>query len=160
MILALILILIFAHTHASYIVVTSSAPPTDYPVRLTYINKIQDWSSPQGMAKSMGVPGYAPPHKFNYICLAFWTCSYGPLDAALVWNNSNTYFGSTLFGATNSDIRANLKKIYNDNGIKIMVSAFGATETPTSSGSNATRCAQKLADFVTSNNLDGADIDW
>ena len=41
-----------------------------------------------------------------------------------------------------------------------MVSAFGATETPTTSGIDATDCALRLADFVKSNNLDGVDVDW
>jgi hypothetical protein len=161
MILALILALAFPGISASNIVVTSSVPPIDYPVRFTYIDKILDWSSPQGIAKSIGVPGYAPPHKYNYVCFAFWTYSYGPLDVAKVWNNPIAYFGaSSIFGSTNADIRTNIKKIYNSNGIKIMVSAFGSTENPTTAGANATLTALKLADFVNSNNLDGVDIDW
>lgn len=41
-----------------------------------------------------------------------------------------------------------------------MVSAFGATEFPTTNGLDPTMCAQKLGDFVLQNNLDGVDIDW
>ena len=41
-----------------------------------------------------------------------------------------------------------------------MVSAFGATEFPTSAGADPTVCANKLADFVKKNNFDGADLDW
>ncbi|XP_031472548.1 uncharacterized protein LOC116244853 [Nymphaea colorata] len=159
MILILILTLTIPSILASNIVVTSSVPPIDYPVRFGYINILNDWSSPQGIAKSLGVPGYAAPHKYNYICLTFWTINQGPVDAAYVWNNSKTYL-SPLFGNTDTAIKANLKKIYNDNGIRLMVSAFGSTETPTTSGYDPTFYAQRLADFVASNNLDGVDIDW
>lgn len=107
----------------------------------------------------MGVPGYAPPHKYNYICLTFWS-SKGPLDVALAWNQSLTYFGASVFGSTSSQIRASIKQLYNNNGIKLMVSAFGATQAPTTSGVNPTSCALNLADFVKNNNLDGVDIDW
>lgn len=102
----------------------NSPPANSYPIRFAYVNTL-DWSSSKGMAKSMGVPGYAPPHLYNYICLTFWTFGQGPLDAALAWNQSSTYLSS--FGSSDQNIRANIKKIYNDNGIKLMVSAFGAT---------------------------------
>ena len=45
-------------------------------------------------------------------------------------------------------------------GKKIMVSAFGATDFPTSQGADPTTTAQNLAAFVKDNNLDGCDIDW
>ena len=41
-----------------------------------------------------------------------------------------------------------------------MVSAFGATEHPTTAGVDPVVCATKLADFVSTYNLDGVDIDW
>jgi hypothetical protein len=45
-----------------------------------------------------------------------------------VWGNPIKYFGSnSVFGKTKDEIQKNLKKKYNDNGIKIMISAFGAT---------------------------------
>jgi len=53
-----------------------------------------------------------------------------------------------------------MKNLYNQAGIKLMVSAFGATENPTSLGLDATVCANKLADYVSQNQLDGVDIDW
>ena len=105
-------------------ILASGPPPNSYPIRFGYINRL-DWSSSKAMAKSLGVPGYAPPHLYNYICLTFWTYQQGPLDAALAWNQSSTYLSS--FGNNDQEIRANIKKIYNDNGIKLMVSAFGAT---------------------------------
>lgn len=41
-----------------------------------------------------------------------------------------------------------------------MVSAFGATEMPTTLGLDATTCANSLADYVINNDLDGVDIDY
>jgi len=41
-----------------------------------------------------------------------------------------------------------------------MVSAFGATEMPTSQGLDAITCSNRLADYVSRNQLDGVDIDW
>lgn len=102
-------------------------PPIDYPVRFAYINRIADWSSARGIARSIGLPGYAPSHRYNFVCFTFWTCADGPLDAALLWNKSTTYFGTSVFGSTDAEVRANIKRIYNSNGIRVMVSAFGAT---------------------------------
>jgi chitinase len=53
-----------------------------------------------------------------------------------------------------------LKKAYNDGGIKIMISAFGAKEFPTTLGYDAVDCATRLGNFVKDNNLDGVDLDW
>ena len=50
--------------------------------------------------------------------------------------------------------------MYARKGIKLMVSAFGATEKPTTFGYKAVDCANKLADYVSKNQLDGVDIDW
>lgn len=61
-------------------------------------------------------------------------------------------------GKTNTEIRAALKKAYNDNGVKILVSAFGATDMPT--GGDPIAIATNLAKFVIDNNLDGCDIDY
>jgi hypothetical protein len=41
-----------------------------------------------------------------------------------------------------------------------MISAFGATEFPTTQGVDPLGCAEKLGNFVLKNNLDGVDIDW
>lgn len=41
-----------------------------------------------------------------------------------------------------------------------MISAFGATEFPTTSKIDPIDCAVKLGTFVLENNLDGVDIDW
>jgi chitinase len=44
--------------------------------------------------------------------------------------------------------------------VKLLVSAFGATQMPTSLGFNATDCGLQLAAFANANNYDGVDIDW
>jgi hypothetical protein len=51
-----------------------------------------------------------------------------------------------------------LKKKYNDAGMKIMVSAFGATEEPTHF--NPEDACTKIANWVKTNNLDGVDLDY
>ena len=108
----------------------------------------------------MGVPGYSN-HSYNYICFTFWTCGVGSTDTALLWNNISNFFGTTsTFGSTDKDIRTNLKNRYAKAGIKMMVSAFGATENPTSQRLDAVTCADNLASYVIRNQLDGVDIDW
>jgi len=130
----------------------------NYPIRLAYINQFSTWSTAAEIAKSMGIPGYSN-HTYNYFCIAFWTCSQGPLDIAKFWNDPKTYMG-TLFGNTNDEIRTTMLKKYHDAGIKVMISAFGATEKPTTAGANANECANRLADYVVANKLDGVDLDY
>jgi hypothetical protein len=64
------------------------------------------------------------------------------------------------YGSTNDEIQKTLREKYHKHGVSILVSAFGATEFPTSKGYDAVQCATKLGEFVLANNLDGADIDW
>ena len=60
--------------------------------------------------------------------MAFWSYSGGALDIINIWADPVKYFGNdTAFGATKDQIQKNLKKKYNDNGVKILISAFGAT---------------------------------
>jgi len=143
------------------IVVQSGVPANSAPIRLIYIDKISNWGSAAGLAASLAVPGYAPPHLYNYVVLSFWLYPSGPADAALLWANPSTYFGTaSSFGSTDSQIRTNLKSLYSSNGIKLMVSAFGSTQSPTSSGFNPIACATQLASYVSTYSLDGVDIDW
>lgn len=44
--------------------------------------------------------------------------------------------------------------------MKVIVSAFGSSEEPTSQKADPIATAQNLANFVIKNHLDGADIDW
>lgn len=133
----------------------------DSPVRFTYVNKIGCWWPPEKIAASMGVPGFATYHMYNYIALAFWTYQHGPVDAVFLWDDPLKYFGQdNPFGKTKEQVQLFLKNKYNQEGIKILISAFGATEFPTTLGIDPVACAVKLGNYVRQNNLDGVDIDW
>jgi hypothetical protein len=138
----------------------SSVQTPSYPVRAVYIDRMIYWYG-MNVAKNLGLPGYADPHDYNYIIFAFWSCKRGPLDVTLVWQNISKYLGDkNPWGTDNHQVQLALKKIYNDAGIKIMVSAFGSTEFPTTHYEDPVMCATNLGNFVLANNLDGADIDW
>lgn len=53
-----------------------------------------------------------------------------------------------------------MKKVYNDNGIRILVSAFGREGRPTSTGQDPNTTAESLAMYVKDYHLDGVDVDW
>lgn len=79
----------------------------------------------------------------------------------MIWANAMTYFSQgNAFGNTTQEIQIALKDIYNKNGIKILVSAFGDSEFPTSAGEDPDLCGQKFGQFILDNNLDGGDVDW
>jgi chitinase len=133
-------------------------PEVNYPVRFTYINTISSWASQSAILAGLGVPGYAKAHSYNYIAFAFWSYS-GPLDMAKVWADPVKYIGTSAdLGSTKDQMQKAIKKKYNDAGISVFVSAFGATEMPT--GQDPTTVATSLANWVLGNNLDGVDIDY
>ena len=108
------------------------------------------------MARDMGIPGYASPNNYNYIAFAFWLTS-GPTDIAILWSNPMAYF-QTAFGSNKEETQTFLKQKFIDNGVKLLVSAFGSTNYPTSL--NPVDVAQDLADFTIQNKFDGVDIDY
>jgi hypothetical protein len=109
----------------------------------------------------MGVPEYAPYHLYNYVALAFWTYQHGALDAVSLWDDPLKFFGQdNPFGKTKEQVQLFLKGKFNQHGVKILISAFGATEFPTTMNVDPTACAVKLGQYVSLNNLDGVDIDW
>lgn len=131
------------------------------PIRFTYINRLTSWWGAQTVPAALGVPGFtSSPLPFNYIALTFWTYRSGALDAANMWANIGANMGANSFGTTTQQIQATLKGYYKQAGIKLLVSAFGATENPTTAGVDPTDCGLKLAKFVKDNQLDGVDIDW
>lgn len=76
-------------------------PQVNYPVRLAYVNKMLQWWPPEKIAAGLGVPGYASSTIYNYIALAFWSYSGGPLDVVNVWADPVKYFTSeSVFGQT------------------------------------------------------------
>ncbi|KAK0446751.1 glycoside hydrolase family 18 protein [Armillaria borealis] len=56
--------------------------------------------------------------------------------------------------------RSTIKAQYAAAGIKLVVSVFGSTDKPTSSGANATATAITMAEWVKRYNLDGIDVDY
>ncbi|PWN29301.1 glycoside hydrolase [Jaminaea rosea] len=99
---------------------------------------------------TFGVPPVNKVKGFTHYNVAFWMATSGPADNALAWTQAT------------DEQRKKIKKAYNDAGIKLMVSAFGATDTPqTGAGlGNATKTANRLADFVRKYNFDGVDVDY
>lgn len=101
-----------------------------------------------------------PISSYTVINLSFWLNS-GPADAAEVWADPLTYVGTNNpWGQSNSDIQLAWVKAYHSVGQKVLVSAFGATEWPTTSGEDPVQTAQALAQFVKDNQLDGVDLDY
>lgn len=107
------------------------------------------------------MPSYADNNQYNVINLAF-VLAEKAADIALIWSDPLLYFGATdcPFGQTKAQIQTNLTEYYHGDNTKIMVSAFGATEFPTTQGLDAEKTCTKLANFVKDNKLDGIDIDW
>lgn len=56
--------------------------------------------------------------------------------------------------------RNTTKAAYNDAGIALMVSIFGSSDTPTSSGADPTTTANTMAAWVIQYGLDGIDVDY
>ena len=88
--------------------------------------------------------------------MAFWLSGSGAADVAYGWSDTS-YFGD-LFGKTKTEIQTTLKKKYSGAGVKLLVSAFGATDYPTKL--NPVETANRLAEFVIDNKFDGVDIDY
>jgi hypothetical protein len=49
---------------------------------------------------------------------------------------------------------------YHNAGIQIIVSAFGSTDAPTSTGADPVTTANNVANFVKQFQLDGVDVDY
>lgn len=77
----------------------------------------------------MGAPTLATPNIYNYFAYAFWTCKSGPQAMSKVYSNPITYLGTDL-GNTKSEIQSYIKDLYTNNSVKLLVSAFGASEFP------------------------------
>ena len=72
----------------------AAPPPLKTPIRFTYINTINSWTSQSTILAGLGVPGYAKDHGYNYIALAFWS-HVGPLDMAKTWADPVKYIGAS-----------------------------------------------------------------
>ena len=84
----------------------------NYPIRVGYIDRSSAWYG-DAIAAGLGVPGYAAPHDYNYILLAFWSCAGAPKDMAMIWASAWTYFAQgNSFGNSTDEIQKALKKIF------------------------------------------------
>lgn len=134
---------------------------SNVPIRFTYIDGLTAWYGAKAVPAALGVPGFTSnPLPFNYIALSFWTYSRGALDAANMWANLGDRIGDNSLGSNTKEIQATLRGYYAKAGVKLLVSAFGSTENPTTVGTDPIDCGLKLAQFVKDNQLDGVDIDW
>ncbi|KAI1787344.1 chitinase [Ganoderma leucocontextum] len=84
---------------------------------------------------------------FNVVNLAFLQYD-GAHDQALNWAN--------LLAPKRQELKAQ----YNDAGISLLVTAFGADDLPTTDGRDPTATADTMAQFVLNNDLDGIDVDY
>ena len=73
----------------------------------------------------------------------------GPADKALEWSEQLT-----------ADQRTSVKADYVAAGISLIVSAFGSTDAPTSTGADPTSTANTMAAWVKEFDLDGIDVDY
>ena len=84
---------------------------------------------------------------WNVVNLSFLTLK-GPADQA------------EKFAALPADQKAAKQKEYAAAGIKIVASAFGETDEPTTKGADPTATANTMAQFVLDQKLDGIDVDY
>ncbi|KAI0311744.1 glycoside hydrolase family 18 protein [Amylostereum chailletii] len=96
---------------------------------------------------SGAAPAVSEVTGFNTFALSFLLSS-GPADQAQEWMSLS------------SDQRSTIKQQYADAGIAIIVSAFGSTEQPTTSGLDPVATANTMADWVKEFDLDGIDVDY
>ncbi|KAI0657979.1 glycoside hydrolase [Cubamyces menziesii] len=94
-----------------------------------------------------GPPPVSEIQGYNVFALSFLLTS-GPADKALEWTQLSA-----------SD-RSTVKSQYSSAGISLIVSAFGSTDAPTSSGANPTSTANTMAAWVKEFDLDGIDVDY
>lgn len=86
-------------------------------------------------------------HIFNFL-FAYLHYILGPADQATEW------------ASLDAGTRNSIKSQYSNAGISLMVSAFGSTDTPTSSGADPVGTANNMAAWVKNYNLDGIDVDY
>ncbi|OSD02935.1 glycoside hydrolase family 18 protein [Trametes coccinea BRFM310] len=94
-----------------------------------------------------GPPPVSEIQGYNVFALSFLLTS-GPADKALEWTQLDA-----------SD-RSTVKSQYAAAGVSLIVSAFGSTDAPTSSGADPTSTANTMAAWVKQFDLDGIDVDY
>lgn len=87
------------------------------------------------------------PPPYDASCLSFLLLE-GAWDKAEEW--------TTLTAAQ----RTTVKQQYANAGIKLLVSAFGSTDVPTTTGADPVATANTMAAWVKQYSLDGIDVDY
>ncbi|CCM01821.1 uncharacterized protein FIBRA_03889 [Fibroporia radiculosa] len=100
-----------------------------------------------GVSGVTGAPPVADVTGYNVFILAFLL-----LEGA--WDNAE---GWTQLTASD---RATILSEYHDAGISLMVSCFGSSDVPTTSGADPTDTANTFAAWVQEYDLDGIDVDY
>jgi len=108
------------------------------PVWLAYSDTWIGSSSPPATSDIEG---------FNVFALSFWLLS-GAADNAEAWTTLSASERSTVLSQ------------YEAAGISLIVSAFGSTDIPTTSGADPTDTANKIAAWVQQYGLAGVDVDY
>ncbi|KAJ7224292.1 glycoside hydrolase family 18 protein [Mycena pura] len=103
--------------------------------------------SDQFVSGTTGPPAASAVTGFNVFILSF-LLTEGPFDKVEEW---------TWLTAAQ---RASVKSQYAAAGIKLLVSAFGSTDVPTSSNADPIATANTMANFTIAFGLDGIDVDY
>ncbi|PFH50181.1 glycoside hydrolase family 18 protein [Amanita thiersii Skay4041] len=94
----------------------------------------------------------APPDASTIPCINVFALCFLLTKGA--WDNAQQW--TTFTDAQ----RQQIKTAYNNAGIKLIVSAFGDTDIPTTNKVDPVKCAQTFADWVKQYDLDGIDVDY
>ncbi|TFK51101.1 glycoside hydrolase [Heliocybe sulcata] len=94
-----------------------------------------------------GPPSVSEVQGFNVVVLSFLLIA-GPYDKAAEW------------AQLAPDQRASIKSQYAAAGKKLLVSAFGSTDVPTTAGADPVATANTMAAWVKQYDLDGIDVDY
>ncbi|KAI0272598.1 glycoside hydrolase family 18 protein [Gloeopeniophorella convolvens] len=138
--------------HVASVPVEASAPVVDAtvveraadatPAAPHWVAYSDEWISGEN-----GPPSTSSIKGFNTFILSFLLVS-GAADQALEWQEISA-----------SD-RSSIKSQYASAGIKLLVSAFGSTDAPTSEGKDPVATANTMAAWVKQYSLDGIDVDY
>jgi len=135
----------------------ASASLLSKPPVVAYVDGIKTWWG-CNVLDAIGMPK-SPTTGANVIALSFWTTRAGAEDALAIWTNLPKYVPNNCgFGSSNSEMQSNIINNYHKNGVKLIVSAFGAENMPTNK--DPTETCTNLAKFVLANKLDGVDLDY
>jgi len=94
-----------------------------------------------------GPPPVSQINGYNVMALSFLLTN-GAFDKAAEW------------ASLSSSQRSTIKQQYENAGIKLIVSLFGSTDTPTTNGADPVATANTMAAWVKKYDLDGVDVDY